>query len=81
MDGLWRQRNTPPIVSTVYVMSVFLCLVTHALLPCSVVTRVETWRGHVTMHVSKDRQAENGLQSRSSENGKTAVWHYELKLQ
>ena len=23
----------------------------------------------------------NGLQSRSSENGKTAVWHYELKLQ
>ena len=27
------------------------------------------------------KQAENGLQSRSSENGKTAVWHYELKLQ
>ena len=26
-------------------------------------------------------QAENGLQSRSSENGKTAVWHYGLKLQ
>ena len=27
------------------------------------------------------KQAENGLQSRSSENGKTAVWHYGLKLQ
>ena len=27
------------------------------------------------------QQAENGLQSRSSENGKTAVWHYRLKLQ
>ena len=26
------------------------------------------------------KQAENGLQSRSSENGKTAVWHYGLKL-
>ena len=26
------------------------------------------------------QQAENGLQSRSSENGKTAVWHYGLKL-
>ena len=25
------------------------------------------------------KQAENGLQSRSSENGKTAVWHYGLK--
>ena len=28
----------------------------------------------------KKNQAENGLQSRSSENGKTAVWHYGLKL-
>ena len=28
-----------------------------------------------------EKQAENGLQSRSSENGKTAVWHYGLKLQ
>ena len=27
------------------------------------------------------KQAENGLQSRSSENGRTAVWHYGLKLQ
>ena len=27
------------------------------------------------------KQAENGLQSRSSDNGKTAVWHYGLKLQ
>ena len=27
------------------------------------------------------KQAENGLQSRSSENGNTAVWHYGLKLQ
>ena len=27
------------------------------------------------------KQAENGLQSRSSENGKTAVRHYGLKLQ
>ena len=27
------------------------------------------------------QQAENGLQSRSSKNGKTAVWHYGLKLQ
>ena len=27
------------------------------------------------------KQAENGLQSRSSENGKTAVWHCRLKLQ
>ena len=27
------------------------------------------------------KQAENGLQSRSSENGKIAVWHYGLKLQ
>ena len=27
------------------------------------------------------KQAENGLQSRSSENGKTAVWHCGLKLQ
>ena len=27
------------------------------------------------------KQAENGLQSRSSENGKTAVWLYGLKLQ
>ena len=27
------------------------------------------------------KQAENGLQSRSSENCKTAVWHYGLKLQ
>ena len=27
------------------------------------------------------KQAENGLQSRSSENGKTAVWHYGMKLQ
>ena len=27
------------------------------------------------------KQAENGLQSRSSKNGKTAVWHYGLKLQ
>ena len=27
------------------------------------------------------KQAENGLQSQSSENGKTAVWHYGLKLQ
>ena len=27
------------------------------------------------------KQAENGLQSRSSANGKTAVWHYGLKLQ
>ena len=26
-------------------------------------------------------KAENGLQSRSSENGKTRVWHYGLKLQ
>ena len=26
------------------------------------------------------KQAENGLQSRSSENGKRAVWHYGLKL-
>ena len=29
----------------------------------------------------KKKQAENGLQSQSSENGKTAVWHYGLKLQ
>merc|ERR1719422_1218861 len=28
----------------------------------------------------KIKQAENGLQSRSSENGKTAMWHYGLKL-
>ena len=28
-----------------------------------------------------NKQAENGLQSRSSENGKTSVWHYGLKLQ
>ena len=28
-----------------------------------------------------EKQAKNGLQSRSSENGKTAVWHYGLKLQ
>ena len=27
------------------------------------------------------KQAENGLQSRSSENGKIAMWHYGLKLQ
>ena len=27
------------------------------------------------------QQAENGLQLQSSENGKTAVWHYGLKLQ
>ena len=27
------------------------------------------------------KQAENGLQSRSSKNSKTAVWHYGLKLQ
>ena len=27
------------------------------------------------------KQAENGLQSQSTENGKTAVWHYGLKLQ
>ena len=26
-------------------------------------------------------KAENGLQSRSSKNGTTAVWHYGLKLQ
>ena len=26
------------------------------------------------------KQAENGLQSRFSENGKTAVWHYGMKL-
>ena len=26
------------------------------------------------------KQAENGLQSRSSENGKTGVWHYGLIL-
>ena len=26
------------------------------------------------------KQAENGLQSRSSKNGRTAVWHYGLKL-
>ena len=31
--------------------------------------------------VKKKKQAENGLQSRSSKNGKTAVWHYGLKLQ
>ena len=31
--------------------------------------------------VKDKEQAENGLQSRSSENGKTAVWHYGLKLQ
>ena len=31
--------------------------------------------------LKKKKQAENGLQSRSSENGKTAVWHYGLKLQ
>ena len=30
---------------------------------------------------SKGKQADNGLQSRSSENGKTVVWHYGLKLQ
>ena len=30
---------------------------------------------------SPPKQAENGLQSRSSENGKTPVWHYGLKLQ
>ena len=24
-----------------------------------------------------EKQAENGLQSRSSENGKTAVWYYD----
>ena len=29
----------------------------------------------------RNKQAENGLQSRSSENGKTAMWHYGLKLQ
>ena len=29
----------------------------------------------------KKKQAENGLQSQSSENGKLAVWHYGLKLQ
>ena len=33
------------------------------------------------LHIQIKKQAENGLQSRSSENGKTAVWHYELKLQ
>ena len=27
------------------------------------------------------KQAENGLQSRSSENGMTAVWQYGMKLQ
>ena len=29
----------------------------------------------------QNKQAENGLQSRSSENGRTEVWHYGLKLQ
>ena len=33
-------------------------------------------------HLSNEfKQAENGLQSRSSENGKPAVWHYDLILQ
>ena len=30
---------------------------------------------------AKEKQAENGLQSRSSENSKIAVWHYGFKLQ
>ena len=30
--------------------------------------------------VLNEKQAENGLQSRSSENGRTAVWHYGLIL-
>ena len=33
------------------------------------------------MYFHIEKQAENGLQSRSSDNGKTAVWHYGLKLQ
>ena len=28
-----------------------------------------------------NKQAKNDLQSQSSENGKTAVWHFGLKLQ
>ena len=34
----------------------------------------------VVLKLKTEKQAENGLQSRSSENGKTAVWHYGLKL-
>ena len=30
---------------------------------------------------NSNKQAKNGLQLRSSKNGKTAVWHYGLKLQ
>ena len=35
----------------------------------------------VTVDVGIEKQAENGLQSRSSENGMTALWPYGLKLQ
>ena len=48
--------------------------------------RFFSWHMKVKVHHMADgqlaqKQAENGLQSRSSENGKTAVWHYGLKLQ
>ena len=49
------------------------------------ISRLEAFSGmYVNQSFSSGRhkkQAENGLQSRSSENGKTAVWHYGLKLQ
>ena len=35
----------------------------------------------VFINVALDKQAENGLQMRSSKNGKSAVWHYGFKLQ
>ena len=37
--------------------------------------------GQNVVQLTSLKQAENGLQSRSSENGKNAVWHYGLKLQ
>ena len=40
--------------------------------------------GHIANNLRdafQKKQAENGLQSQPAENGKTAVWHYGLKLQ
>ena len=38
------------------------------------------WLIDESLRGNENKQAENGLQSRSSENGNTAVWHYGLKL-
>ena len=57
-----------------------LKMVSCVLMECA--TEIENVRCFLPLHMlPSKKQAENGLQSRSSENGKTAVWHYGLKVQ